>query len=55
MATEDTLGWEVQGDYGQGYEMVTTEDTKQQALDTKRVYEENEPGTPFRVRREVTE
>lgn len=55
MATEDTLGWEVQGDYGQGYEMVTTEDTKQQALDTKRVYEENEPGTPFRVRKEVTE
>lgn len=46
------MGWEVQGRYEGGWEAVTTEDTKQQALDTKPVYEENEPGTPFRVRRE---
>ena len=43
--------FEVQGDYGQGWEMVTTEETKEAADEQKRTYDENEPGTPHRVKR----
>ena len=43
--------FEVQGNYGQGWEMVTTEETKEAADEQKRTYDENEPGTPHRVKR----
>ena len=42
--------YEVQGHYGFGWEMVTTEDTREAAEEQKRVYDENE-SEPHRVRR----
>lgn len=33
-----------------GWERVTTEDTRDGALQRKREYEENEPGYPVRIR-----
>lgn len=45
--------WEVQGDYGygQGWETVCTEETKADAVAQRKVYDENEPGVPHRVKR----
>lgn len=43
--------YEIQGDYGHGWEMVTTESTKAEALERLREYRANEPGTPFRMKR----
>ena len=42
--------WEVQGNYGHGWEMLTTESSRAEALEQMRVYDENEP-YPHRVRR----
>lgn len=42
--------FDVQGNYGQGWEVVTA-GTKQEALANLREYRENEPGIPFRLRR----
>ena len=44
--TEDEF--EIQGDYGQGWEMVTTETTRALARDQIKTYRMNEPGVPFR-------
>lgn len=46
------MGYDIEGNYGQGWEAVTAEETKAEALATKRTYEENEPGIPFRIRPE---
>jgi hypothetical protein len=43
--------FEIQGNYGQGWEMVTTETTRPEANEQLACYRENEPGTPFRVKR----
>jgi hypothetical protein len=45
--------WVVQGNYGygQGWEDVTAEETRDEIKQRLREYRENEPGTPFRVRR----
>ena len=43
--------WETQGYYGfeNKWEMVTTDATKELALDSLRTYRLNEPGTSFRI------
>lgn len=41
--------FEVHGDYGQGFEMVTAADTYAAARQHCREYRENEPGIPFCV------
>lgn len=48
---ETIYEYEVQGNYGQGWEMVTTEATLTEAKAQRRCYDENEPGTPHRVNR----
>jgi hypothetical protein len=50
-----TTEYEVQGNYGHGYECVTSEATKAEANERLREYRENEPGVPFRVRRVTAE
>jgi hypothetical protein len=47
--------YEVQGNYGQGYECVTAEDTRPEALARLKEYRENEPGTAFRIVRKKEE
>jgi hypothetical protein len=41
--------WEVQGNYGHGWECVTAEDTYKEAKERLKEYRENEGG-PFRLR-----
>lgn len=41
--------YEIQGDYGHGYEMLTTEDTRQAAREQLLVYRDNEPNVPHRI------
>jgi hypothetical protein len=43
--------YEIQGDYGGGYEMVTTESTWRDARAQIKCYRENEPGIPFRIKK----
>jgi hypothetical protein len=45
--TEDE--YEIQGDYGQGWELATTEVNRPDAKDQIKIYRENEPGIPFRI------
>jgi len=45
--TEDE--WEIQGDYGFGYECVTTETNRQDARAQIKYYRESEPGISFRI------
>lgn len=47
--TEDEF--EIQGSYGQGWELVTTEVTWSLAKDQIKTYRENEPGVPFRIKK----
>jgi hypothetical protein len=42
--------WEVQGNYGQGWECVTAEDTWKEARERVREYRENEPQYPHQVK-----
>ena len=42
--------WEIQGNYGHGWEMVTTEETYRQAREQLKCYRENDPGTPHRIK-----
>ena len=37
--------WEIQGNYGQGWECVNTEDTRQDAKRSLKEYQDNEPHT----------
>lgn len=50
---DDEPAYDVQGNYGygHGWEAVTTEPSKEEARATMRVYQENEPGIPFRIRK----
>lgn len=41
--------YEIRGNYGHGYEMVTTEKTLKEAQDMKCCYIENERGIPFKI------
>ena len=41
--------FQVHGNYGFGYEEVTAEDTRKEALARLREYRENEPGTSFKL------
>lgn len=44
--TEDE--YEILGDYGQGWELVTTETNRKDARETVKTYRANEPGVPFK-------
>jgi len=41
--------FDIQGNYGQGYETVTCEESFLAAREQVKCYRENEPGTPFRI------
>ena len=43
--------YEVQGNYGYGWDLLTTEETKEDALIQKKCYDENEPNVPHRIRK----
>lgn len=45
--------WQVQGRYPgpYGWEEVTAEDTRVEGLARLREYRENDPGTPYRIKR----
>jgi hypothetical protein len=49
--SETEVWFEVQGKYSGRWEMVTATDTREEALEDLDAYNENEPGTLFRVRR----
>lgn len=40
----------IQGNYGYGWDDLTCEDTKEEALEQKKSYDENEKGIPHRIR-----
>jgi hypothetical protein len=50
---EQETWWEVQGNYGygDGWEMLTTHDTRREALESLKEYEDNEPQFVHRVSR----
>jgi len=50
MATE----YEIQGNYGHGWECVTTEATLREAREQKRTYDTEEPDYPHRIKRVTT-
>ncbi len=51
MYTRKTVDiWEIQGNYGCGWECVTAEETRKEARERFREYTENEPGVPFRMK-----
>lgn len=43
--------YEVQGNYGYGWDLLTTEDTREAAEEQKKCYDENEPNVPHRIKR----
>lgn len=45
--TEDI--YNIMGNYGQGYEVVTAETTRQAAKDQLKCYRDNEPGIAFKI------
>lgn len=47
--TEDEF--DIEGNYGFGFELVTCETSRGVARDTLKAYRANEPGTPFRIRK----
>lgn len=42
--------WEVQGNYGQGWECVTVEESRKDARERLREYRDNEPMYPHRIK-----
>lgn len=42
--------WIVEGNYGQGWEEVTAEESRAEAIQRRREYDENEPQYPHRIR-----
>ena len=46
-----TYEYELQGNYGYGWDILTTEATKGEALAQKRTYQENESGASYRIKR----
>ena len=53
MTTPYTTVYNVEGNYGygQGFEIVTFEKTRAEALKRLREYRENDPGVPVRIKR----
>ena len=47
--TEDE--YDIEGNYGQGFEIVTCETTWKLAKETIKTYRTNEPGIAFRIRK----
>lgn len=45
--TEDV--YEIRGDYGHGFECVTTEETRKAAREQLKTYRDNEPGIAFKI------
>lgn len=43
--------YNIQGDYGYGFEDVCCEDTWREARERLREYRENEPGVAFRIKK----
>lgn len=43
--------FELQGNYGYGWDVLTTEDTKAGIVMRKREYASNEPGVALRIKR----
>jgi hypothetical protein len=43
--------FDIEGDYGHGFEVVTAETTYSDARRALREYRENEPGIAFRIRK----
>jgi hypothetical protein len=41
--------YDIQGNYGHGWETVTSEDSRKEATQRLREYKENETGTSFRL------
>jgi hypothetical protein len=48
--TKYILVWEIQGNYGQGWECETAEETRREALARLREYRENMPEYAHRLR-----
>lgn len=46
--------YEVQGNYGQGWERLTTEESRADAIAQRKCYDVNEPQYPHRIRRVTT-
>ena len=51
MVKQATYEYEVQGNYGFGWERLTTEENRADAERQLHCYNENEPGTAHRIRR----
>jgi|GEM_PF-4011350 len=47
----DRFEYEIQGNYGKGFEMVCSESTKTEALERLKEYRENEPQYNFRIKK----
>ena len=45
--------YEVQGNYGYGWDLLTTENTLKEAEEMKHCYDENEPSVLHRVVRKI--
>lgn len=41
--------FDIEGNYGQGYEIVTCEVNRRLARRQVKIYRENEPGVPFKI------
>ena len=49
--TRDVYDVEGNYGYGDGWEAVTAEDNRKEARERLKEYRENEPGTPFRIKK----
>lgn len=43
--------YELEGNYGYGWDLLIVTDTKAKALEQKRCYQENESGVAYRIKR----
>ena len=43
--------YEIQGKYGRGWELLTTEETREEAKEMLRCYDDNEPQVQHRIRK----
>jgi hypothetical protein len=41
--------YEIHGNYGYGFEAITTEENRKQAIERLKEYRNNEPGTRFKI------
>lgn len=49
-AAKEDFEYEVQGNYGYGWDCLTTEATMAEAKEQKKCYDENEPNVPHRIK-----